>query len=91
MADHVADSATDFYGKDLIDIARWLHVGSSRYATLMLNISEHIAESYFVHRELTAKYESVHVAAQPNKDSGNTYQALAYPERRVSDSVGASH
>ena len=45
MADHVADIATDLYGKDLIDIAGWLHVPSSRYAALVRNISKRIVAS----------------------------------------------
>ena len=49
--------------------------------SFLRDVCQHIVESCFIHRELTARYEAVQAAAQGYKDRGKKFNSSSYPEQ----------
>ena len=78
-ADSVADLGAALHGKDVMEIAEWLHKRHSEYQTFMKDVSHHIIEAYLIHRRLCDIKEEERVKAEKGICQKKHYSPLHYP------------
>jgi ribonuclease HI len=88
-ADGAADEATSLHGKDVCDVASWLHDRAKRYTSFMKDVSHHIIEAYLIHRTLVQRIDEQATTIELDTNKGVPFVPLDYPSSMVPTHIEA--
>ncbi len=78
IADSTADLGVELYGGNVLKVAKLLYARHQKYQAFMIDLSKHIVEAYFIHRELIRISEAKLQLSLKHVDKSAGYTHLQY-------------